>query len=169
MIKKILQLGIIVVILTLQNCSIKYSFTGINLHPNDKTVCIKYIQNRAPLINPTLSQRLTDGLKDRFVSQTNLEMTDYNADLTFEGEITGYKTVPTAITTDQQAAYNRLTVTVKMKYTSVNLPKSSFESSFSRYADFESSKLLTDVEDELTNQIVEELIDDIFNKSVVNW
>lgn len=169
MLKKILPIGIVFVILTLQNCSVKYSFTGINLDPKDKTVTIKYIQNRAALVNPTLSQKLTDGIKARFMAQTSLEQVDFNGDLNFEGEITGYKTAPVSITSDQQAAYNRLTITVKIKYTSVNAPKNNFETSFSRYADFESSKLLTDVEDELAEQIVEELIDDIFNKSVVNW
>lgn len=161
--------GIIFVILALQSCSIKYSFTGINLHSNDKTFTVRYFQNRAALVNPTLSQQLTDGMKDRMLAQTNLELVDFNGDLFFEGVITDYKTAPVSITSDQQAAYNRLTITVKVKYSSVNLPKSNFETSFSRYADFESTKILTDVEDELTEQIVEELIDDIFNKSVVNW
>ncbi len=165
----IFVIGIMFVYLTLQNCSVKYSFTGINLDPKDKTVTIKYFRNRAALINPTLSQNLTEGLKDRFMSQTSLELVDFNGDLTFEGEITGYKTSPVSISANQTALYNRLTVTVKVKYTSINKPKSSFESTFSRYADFESTKIITDVEDELTEQILEELIDDIFNKSVVNW
>ncbi|MCF6185254.1 MAG: LPS assembly lipoprotein LptE [Bacteroidales bacterium] len=146
-----------------------YSFSGASLDPKDKTVNVKFFQNRAAIINPNLSQLFTEQLKDRFVSQTKLELVDFNGDLTFEGEITGYNTKPIAITQNEQAESNRLTITVHVKYTSINNPKFNFDSSFSRYADYESSKLLTDVEDDLTAQIVNELIDDIFNKSVVNW
>lgn len=159
----------IFVISALHGCTVSYSFTGINLHPNDKSVTVKYFKNRASLVNPMLSQTLTEGMKDRFLSQTNLELTDAGGDLIFEGEITGYKTAPVAIQSNQKAASIRLTVTVKVKYTSKNAPKNNFEESFSRYRDFESTKMLSDVEDNLTEEIVEELIDDIFNKSVVNW
>ncbi len=146
-----------------------YSFTGASLDPKDKTVTVKFFPNRATIVNPNLSQLFTESLKDRFVSQTNLDLTDFNGDLQFEGEITGYETKPVAVTQNEQAEYNRLTIKVHVKYTSVNNPKFNFDTNFSRYADYESSKLLTDVEDELTEQIVKELIDDIFNKSVVNW
>ncbi|NOZ35965.1 MAG: LptE family protein [Chlorobi bacterium] len=164
--KNILILAIISVLFS--QCGI-YSFSGASLDPKDKTVNVKFFQNRAAIINPNLSQLFTEQLKDRFVSQTKLELVDFNGDLTFEGEITGYNTKPIAITQNEQAESNRLTITVHVKFTSINNPKFNFDSSFSRYADYESSKLLTDVEDDLTAQIVNELIDDIFNKSVVNW
>jgi len=157
-----------IVCLTLQNCGI-YSFTGIALHSDDKTITVKYFPNRAELVNANLSQVFTEGLKDRFVSQTNLEFVNINGDLQFEGEIVGYNTKPLSITQNEQAEYNRLTITIRVKYTSVNNAKFNFDNTFSRYADYDSNKMLTDVEDELVNQIVEELIDDVFSKSVVNW
>lgn len=156
------------VYLTLQGCGF-YSFTGIALHPDDKTITIKYFPNRAELVNPNLSQSFTEALKDRFVSQTNLKFVPINGDLQFEGEIVDYNTKPVSITENETAKYNRLTVSIRVKYTSVNNPKYNFDTKFSRYADYESSKLLTDVEDALNEQIISELIDDIFNKSVVNW
>ncbi len=169
MIKKYkLILSIIVISVLFSQCGI-YSFSGASLDPKDKTVNVKFFQNRAAIINPNLSQLFTEKLKDRFVSQTKLELVDFNGDLTFGGEITEYSTKPIAITQNEQAESNRLTITVHVKFTSVNNPKFDFDSSFSRYADYESSKLLTDVEDDLSGQIVNELIDDIFNKSVVNW
>ena len=121
------------------------------------------------MVNPNLSQLFTELLKDRFVSQTGLELVDFNGDLIFEGEIIDYNTVPVAVTSDEQAKYNKLTVVVRVKYTSVNNPKFNFDNTFSRFSDYPSTQLLTDVEDELTEIIVKELIDDIFNKSVVNW
>jgi hypothetical protein len=146
-----------------------YSFTGIALDPKDKTVTVKFFPNRATLVNPSLSQYFTEQLKDRIVSQTTLGLVDFNGDLSFEGEISDYKTEPVSITSDEQAVLNRLTIVVRVKYTSINNPKYNFNTSFSRYADYESTSMLTDVEDGLTEIIVKELIDDIFNKSVVNW
>ncbi len=165
--KKGLFIAVIFSVLFSQ-CGI-YSFSGASLDPKDKTVNVKFFPNRATIINPNLSQLFTEKLKDRFASQTKLELVDFNGDLTFEGEITNYDTKPIAITKDEQAEQNRLTITVHVKFTSINNSKFNFDTSFSRYADYPSSEILTDVEDDLTEQIVTELIDDIFNKSVVNW
>ena len=160
---------IIFVIYNLQSCSVKYSFTGASLNSKDKTVQVKYFPNRAVLVNPNLSQAFTESLKDKFLSQTNLELVNGNADLTFEGEIVGYSTKPIAISAGEAAQMNRLTVTIRVKYTGINNEKLSFDTRFTRYADYDSSEILSDVEDDLISSIIEELTDDVFNKSVVNW
>ncbi len=165
--KKLIFL-VIIISVSFSQCGI-YSFSGASLDPKDKTVNVKFFPNRAAIINPNLSQLFTEKLKDRFASQTKLELVDFNGDLTFEGEIIGYDTKPIAITKDEQAEQNRLTITVHVKYTSINNSKFNFDTSFSRYSDYLSTELLTDVEDALSEEIMNELIDDIFNKSVVNW
>ena len=165
--KKIIVLWILLLFI-FSNCGI-YSFSGASLHSDDKTVTVKFFPNRASLVNPNLSQLFTEQLKERFVSQTGLELVDFNGDLIFEGEIVGYNTVPVSVTSDEQAKFNKLTIAVRVKYTSINNEKYNFDNTFSRFSEYESTKLLIDVEDELTEIIVKELIDDIFNKSVVNW
>jgi len=165
---KNLILIVVIISVLFSQCGI-YSFSGASLDPKDKTVNVKFFPNRAAIINPNLSQLFTEKLKDRFASQTKLELVDFNGDLTFEGDITGYDTKPIAITKDEQAEQNRLTITIHVKFKSINNSKFDFDTSFSRYSDYQSSELLTDVEDALSEQIINELIDDIFNKSVVNW
>lgn len=152
----------------LSGCGI-YSFTGASIPPEAKTVSIKYFPNNASLVEPTLSQIFTDALKDKFVSQTTLILVQKNGDLRLEGEITGYSTKPIAITGDQTAALNRLTITIKVKYVNTFDETKNFESSFNRYEDYPSSKNLSDVQETLITQINEMLIEDIFNKAVVNW
>lgn len=152
----------------LSGCGI-YSFTGASIPPEAKTVSIKYFPNNASLVEPTLSQIFTDALKDKFVSQTTLILVQKNGDLRLEGEITGYSTKPIAITGDQTAALNRLTITVKVKYVNTFDETKNFESSFNRYEDYPSSRNLSDVQETLITQINEMLIEDIFNKAVVNW
>ncbi len=166
MYKKIFTL--LFVFVTLQSCGI-YKFTGASLDPNDKTFTVKYFENKAPLVNPSLSQKFTEELKDKLMTQTNLNLTPNDGDLTFEGEIINYETKPIAINQNEQADYNRLTITVRVKYTSINNPKFDFDEQISKYADYESWQILSDVEAELCDDIVNQLTDYIFDKAVVNW
>ncbi len=90
-------------------------------------------------------------------------------DVEFSGEITRYETRPTAITSDETAARNRLTIAVRVIYTNFIEPELDYDTSFSRYEDYDASLNLTDVEDELIELIVENLIEDIFNRAFVSW
>ncbi|CAN5585338.1 LptE family protein [soil metagenome] len=154
--------------LALAGCGV-YSFTGASISPDIKTVSIKNFPNRAALIQPSLSITFTEKLRDKFVSQTNLRLVESDADLSFEGYISDYRTTPQAIQGNQTAALNRLTITVNVKFTNAKDPKQNFEVPFSRFADYDSQKNLTDVEIALIDEIDRQLVDDIFNKSVTNW
>ena len=152
----------------LQACGI-YSFTGASIPPEVKTISIQYFSNNAPLIQPTLSQSFTDALKDKFTNQTNLTLINRGGDINIEGSVTNYSVSPVAIQSSDMAALNRLTITVSVKFTNNIDEKQNFETTFSRYADYSSSESLSSVEESLIKQIDDELIEDIFNKSVVNW
>ena len=146
-----------------------YSFTGASISPDVKTVSVQYFQNRAPLVQPSLSQQFSEKLKEKFLSQTSLTVTNSTGDLDFSGYISDYNTQPIAIQSSQTAAQNRLTITVFVKFTNRIDPKQDFETNFSQFADYDSRRTLTEVETELIKIINEKLVDDIFNKSVVNW
>lgn len=151
------------------NSCITYKFTGASIPVSAKTISIDYIENNADFVNPTLSEILTQALRDRFSSQSSLTLISGGGDLQFEGEITNYKTSPQAIQGDDIAALTRLTVTVRIKYTNLIEPENSFETNFTAYEDYDSAMDLTSVQDGLVEVIKEILIDDIFNKAVVNW
>lgn len=155
-------------VFVLSGCGV-YSFTGASVPPEAKTVSISLFPNKAQLVQPTLSQQFTDALRDKFASQTNLNLVPRGGDLHFEGEITGYTTEPVAITGEQQAALIRLKITVNVRYVNKFSTKDNFETSFSRYEDYSSSQNLSSVESDLITKINEALVEDIFNKSVVNW
>lgn len=146
-----------------------YSFTGASIPPEAKTISIQQFPNNAPLVQPVLSQLLTDALSDKFSSQTNLSQVPINGDLAFEGSITDYRTQPVAITGDQTAAMNRLTIAVKVVFTNRVDEKQNFETTFSQFKDYDSSLPLSSVEETLMGEIIEALVQDIFNRSVVNW
>jgi predicted porin len=153
----------------LDGCKVSYSFSGASISPDVKTISIQYFQNRANLVQPGLSQYLTDALIDKCKAQTNLGLVNGLGDVNFEGEITDYNTKPLTVAADAQAATNRFTITVRVKFTNAIQPDLSYEQSFSRYEDYDSNKNLSDVEKDLSDKIIELLIEDIFNKAFVNW
>ncbi len=154
---------------TLTGCTVKYSFSGASIPVEARTVSIPYFPNNAPMVAPTLSSTLTDALQDKFARQTNLQLVDANGDLAFEGEITNYTSTPAAITSAETAAMNRLTITVKVKFTNVFEPQNNYNKSFSAFAEYDASSLLLDIQDGLITEIVDQLVLDIFNAAVANW
>lgn len=161
-------LMILIMSMFFASCGI-YTFSGASIPAEAKTVSVQYFPNNAQLVNPLLSNTITNTLNDMFVNQTTLQSVAQNGDLALEGEITGYKTSPIAITGNQTAAMNRLTVTVNVRFTNKYDESKNFEQSFSQYQDYPSGQDLNAVQDVLVEQIVEDLCQDIFNKAVVNW
>ena len=157
-----------VIITTLIGCG-AYSFTGGNTG-NAKTIQIDFFPNQAPLVEPQLTQRFTNDLKDLFTRQTNLEPATSNGDLYFSGEITDYRITPMSGTSNQTAAQNRLTVTVNVRFVNKLNEKDDFEKSFSFYSDYAANaQLIGGVLESALDEIVERIIQDIFNASVAKW
>ena len=125
--------------------------------------------NYANTVNPQLSQKLTDELIQMFSSQTPLNVTSGEGDLQISGEITGYDTRASALSSSDEVSMNRLTITIKVKFVNTLDPEADFEQQFSRYRDYSASQDFSSVESGLMSEIVTELCEDIFNKSVVNW
>ena len=165
--------GILLIAIIVNACKIGYSFTGASISPAVKTVFIDFFTNRARVVNPMLSQTFTEAMKDKFVNETGLSMERDQGDLEFSGEITGYDVRPLSIQQSEQgrdfASMNRLTVTVKVVFTNNKDHEQDFNTSFSAYYDWESTRSLNEVESSAVDVIVEQLVDDIFNKSVANW
>lgn len=153
----------------LMACSGGYSFTGASIPPEAKTISVKTFPNYAATVNPQLSQKLTDELRNLFSSQTSLSVTNSDGDLQLSGEITGYATRASALSGSDDVAMNRLTITIKVKFVNNIDPEANFEQSFSRYKDYNAQLNFSSVESGLMSEIVTELCEDVFNKSVVNW
>ena len=161
--------ALVVTAFMVQSCGI-YSFTGTSIQPDVKTITIGYFEYKALKVNPNLSNQVTEALKDKFTKLTKLEQVDMDGNLEIIGEVTGYDVKATAITANEQAAQNRLTVNVKITFINRKYPEDSFENkSFSAYADFDAMQTLDAVESTLCEEIVEKLCDDMFNATVANW
>lgn len=167
---KVSAMLLLCVALLFTACRISYKFNGAALdYSIYKTIHVSEFPIRAALVYPPLQQTFENELLDYITRNTRLRTTDSNSDLVLEGEITGYSLSPQAVTEDAYASMTRLTITVRVKYTDTKKEGNDMDQSFSAYRDFDSSELLTDVQDELCEQISKELVDLIFNATLGNW
>jgi len=175
--------------LLLSGCSVNYSFTGISLDPSIKTIYIPNFVNRSGNGPPVIGQNFTERLKEYYQQNSSLKIvsSEAAADLIAEGNIVGYTVAPgnalgapnnPALTgaaiqpgsagTDR-VAQNNLTITVEVKFTNKIDKRQNFTQQFSFNALFPATTPLTSVENGLIDRIFEQLVFDIFNKTVADW
>ncbi len=146
-----------------------YSFKDVSIPPEVKTVRVNYIENRAGYVNPQLAPQLTDKLRQKINNQTRLTLvTGEDAHYDISGAITGYN-LSTAGISDQQAATNRLTVTVHIIFKNRLDEKANFEADVSRNFDFNANLSLQAAEAQLSDDIIKNMTDEIFNRIFSNW
>ena len=151
-------------------CTVKYSLSGASIPPDAKTFSVAYFPNNAPMVAPILSATLTDELSQRFASRTSLVQVEEGGDFAFEGEIVGYSSTTSSVSSGDYALQNRLTITVKVNFQNAVDQTQSFNAkSFSSYADYDAAQLLIDVQDQLIEEIVEDLVNDIYMAAAGNW
>lgn len=134
-----------------------------------KTIHVGEFPIRAALVYPPLQQTFENELRDYISKNTRLQTIDGNSDLEIEGEITGYNLTPQAVTENASASMTRLTITVRLKYINNKEENKDVDQSFSAYRDFPSSEMLTDVQDQLCEEISKELVELIFNATLGDW
>ena len=156
--------------LLIGGCRVSYKFNGSALDYNIyKTIHVSEFPIRAALVYPPLQQTFENELMDYVSRNTRLQTVDGNSDLLLEGEIIGYALTPQAVTEDAYASKTRLTISVRVKYTDTKAEGKDVDQTFSAYRDFDSSEMLTDVQDQLCQEISKELVDLIFNATLGNW
>ena len=162
---------LLLLLLTLaSSCTISYKLNGASIdYTTTKTISFYAFPIKAPLVYAPLAVNFNDELTGKFASQTRLEQVRQDGDLQISGAITGYSLSPQAVKADAYAAQTRLTIKVKVKFVNKKNPSEDFEQEFSAYRDFDATRLLTDVQDELCNEMIKELVEQIFNATVANW
>ncbi len=165
--KRLLILLVPALLLLLTGCGI-YSFSGASIE--GKNINIHQLDNKARNVVPSLSSTLTEKLRSRILSQTGLSpVTKDDADYDMTGFITTYEVTVTGAQGVQIATKNRLTLSINITFKNRINDKASFSQAFTRFADFDASQLLQNVENKLIEDIGNQLADDIFNKAFVNW
>jgi len=157
-----------VLFINLSSCSV-YNFTGTG-KIDAKTFQVSFFQNNAELVEPGIDRTFTLTLQDLIQNQTNLNLVKTGGDLTYEGEITDYRISPMMATADIQAAQNRLTLRINVRFTNKNKEADNFEKQFDFFYDYPAAKQLTGAtRDSAIKEIFERITQDIFNESLAKW
>lgn len=168
--KKYIYIICLLLILAMHGCVISYKFNGASIdYSKVKTISIADFPNQAALVYPPLSNNLSEGIRDLYQRQTRLQILRKGGNLELEGEITGYELTPMSISADSYSAETKLTITIRVRFTNNVAPEESFEKTYSAYQTFDSSRMLTDVQDELCTLMITELAENIYNDTVAKW
>ena len=149
-----------------------YSFTGASVSPDIKTLSVLNFDDRSGSGPTFLAQAFSEKTREYFQRNTNLGLVNREGDLQLEGSISQYSLSPVAPVGSQgveRAAQTRLTIAVKVRFTNSKNSKQNFEQVFSFFQDFDQGKSFASVERELIETISDQIILDIFNKSLANW
>jgi len=167
--KKFLSCLLIVVVVV--SCRVSYSFRGTSIDYNVyKTIDIRDFQNQASLVYPALIQLFNEHLKDVYTRNTKLQqVSNQVANMELEGEIVRYDLSPLAVQENAIAAQTRLTMSVRVRFVDNVNPANDKEETFTAYRDFDASKMLDEVQDDLVEQLNKDIVDQIFNATMSNW
>lgn len=169
--KYIIYIISISVALFVASCAFpSYKLNGASIdYTTTKTISFERITIKAPLVYAPLEVNFNDELQSKYASQTRLTQVKQDGDLQISGTIAGYSLSPQAVKSNAYASETRLTIKVKIKFVNRNYTSQNFEREFSSFRDFEATQLLTDVQDGLCNEMIDELVEEIFNATVANW
>jgi len=166
--KNILLFFLLILVMT--TCTVSYQFNGASINYQETPdIEIRDFQNQALLIYPPLTQTFNEGVKDMFTRRTKLKFTSVNPSMELEGEITRYDLTPLAVQENNLAAQTRLTMAVKFRFRNNKRPEQDKEETISAYRDFDSNLMLTDVQDQLIDELTKDIVDQIFNATMSNW
>ncbi len=156
-------------LLILCSCKPQVSLSGATIPANAKTISVAFFKNNSTLGAPSLSQRFTEKLRATVSQQTNLALSTQNGDLQFDGYIADYQVSPVAAQSNDQAAQNRVTISVNVKYTNKLDPTRDFEQVFTQFADLPSTSNISTEEPKLVQEIFRKITEDIFNRAFNDW
>jgi hypothetical protein len=165
-----IMLIVTVISILMTSCSISYKFNGSSIdYTKTKSISISDFPNIAELVYPPLSQEFSESLRDSYSKQTRLQLLKKGGDLHLEGEIVGYQLTPMAISADSYASKTKITVTIKVRFSNSKNPEDDFEKTYSAFQSFDSTRMLTDVQDELIKIMIADIVDNIYNDTVAKW
>ncbi|MFO7868540.1 MAG: LPS assembly lipoprotein LptE [Bacteroidales bacterium] len=165
--KKISIILIIISALT-NSCSVNYSLSGKSISPEVQTFSVSHIANQSQQTVPTLSNDITEELKNKFRSQAGLQHVNQNGHLEFKGKIVTYDVSYLGVTASQEAAQNKLTISVEIEHTNNIDPTKNFKKRYTSTREFEASGG-DSVEKSYIPEMIDEIITEIFMDSVANW
>lgn len=169
-IKSPLLAAVLVAMCGLSACFLRnYSLSGVNIPDDVNTFSVSFFPNEARLVNPRLSQVFTEKLRSKFLNETRLSLVESDGDFRFSGSISDYRIDPIAVQNNTAATQNRLQMTVNVKFESPGHTDLNFETPFSFFIDYDAAQNFQSLETALSDQLSDQIVQQIFNKVALNW
>jgi hypothetical protein len=168
-----MRIVIVLIFVLLVGCKY-YSFTGASIPQGAETVQVNFFVNNAAnevgsVFEPGLDRDFTNAVQEMLLNQTNLDLTNVNGHLIYEGEIVNYRVTPMTATAQETAAQNRLTMSVNVRYFNTLNEDDDFEKKFSFFFDFDAATQVQSIQTEAHEILFERITQDIFNESLAKW
>ena len=168
-----MRIVIVLIFVLLVGCKF-YSFTGASIPEGAETVQVNFFVNNAAnevgsVFEPGLDRDFTNAVQEMLLNQTNLDLTNVNGHLIYEGEIVNYRVTPMTATAQETAAQNRLTMSVNVRYFNTLNEDDDFEKKFSFFFDFDAATQVQSIQTEAHEILFERITQDIFNESLAKW
>ena len=157
-------------LLVLSGCTVSYKLNRASIDYNTtKTITLESFSNRASYQWAPMAPMFNQTLSDRYNQQTKLKQVKRDGDLVISGEITSYDQTNKSIAADGYSSLVQLKMTVKVKFVNNKKHEDDFDRSFSASREYDSSQQLTAVQDELVQQMIDDIVDQVFNATVAKW
>ena len=157
-------------VLLMQGCTVSYKLNGASIDYNTiKTITIDAFTNRAAYQWAPMAPMFNTTLSDKYNHQTKLRQVKRDGDLVLSGEIVSYDQTNKSISADGYSSMVQLKMTVKVKFTNNKHHDDDFDRTFAANREYDSSQQLSAVQEELVQQMIDDIVDQVFNATVANW
>ena len=161
---------LVMLLLVADGCTVSYKFNGASINYDIiKSISIDNFPNRAVYQWGPMEAMFNNALSDIYVNQTKLRQVDRGGDLSLSGEITAYDQINKSISSDGYSSMMQLKMSVNVRFENTKNHSEDFERQFSASREFDASQQLGDVQEELVTQMIDEIVEQIFNATVANW
>jgi hypothetical protein len=150
-------------------CKVTFNFSGGNVPSDLETLFVDNFTNEAEIVVPYLALLVSEQLQDQFLNQSKLSLTSGSADVELSGAVVRYTVLPTAISGENRAEQNRMTIGIRVSFQNNKNPTESWEQNFSGFVDFDASEDLSNVERDKIEEVLEQITQDVFSKSLGKW
>lgn len=153
-------------------CTVSYKFNGSSINYDKvKTISFQNFPNRsAAFVWGPMESMFNTALQDKYMQQTRLKQIRQGGDLELSGEITNYDAYNKGVGSDGYSTMAELRMTVNVRFVNnTNHAEDISDQQFTASREYNASQQLSSVQEELVQQMIDEIVEQIFNATVANW
>lgn len=147
-----------------------YTLSGVSIDPNIyKSYYVDLFVNNADNAPPTIAQEASEALKEKIRTDSRLVLNDTEPDIEFKGKVVDYAVTFEAPQPGEQAAINRLRIILAVDYIDYKDEKKNWKQNFQFFFDYPTSVDLSSIQAQAHQVILDQIMEDIFNKTFTDW